>query len=166
MSLSPPPDPDLLPSASSPSDLSWLPWLSGPDWTFFKCLSSSAQVCYSAPLNYGFRVSPHLLGIAHQQSQVSSCRGQGCVFWDSVDQEQAGPLGHQDMLSNTPHTCYCLECCWQCWELGIVTSDEDSEAGGVGRQKQTRSVMSRARMWMGSVGSSLCPIQLAADAPR
>ena len=129
-----------LAALSSPSDLPWLPRLSGPDWTFFKGLSSSAQVRYSAPLNYGLRVSPHLLGIAHQQLQVSSCRGQGCVFWDLVDQEQAGPLGHQDMLPSTPHTCYCPECCWQCWELGIVTSDEDSEAGGVGRQKQMLTV--------------------------
>lgn len=124
----------------SPSDLSWLPWQSGLERTFLKCPSSSAQAHYSAPLSYGFRISPHLWGIAHQQSQGSSCRGKGCVFWDLVGQEWAGPLGHQDMLPGTPHTCYCLECFWQRRELGIVPSDEDSETGGVGRQKQMLTV--------------------------
>ena len=160
VSLSPPPDPDLLPSALPVTSLAC------PGWTFLKCTSSSAQVRYSAPLSYGFRISPHLLGTARQQSQVSSCRGQVCVFWDSVDQEQAGPLGHQDMLPSTPHTSYCLECCWQHQELGIIPSDGDSETGGVGRQKQTLMVSDEWSQDVdGSVDSSPCPVRFAADAP-
>lgn len=89
MSLSLPTDPNLLLSAL-PVTTAWLPWLQGLTRPFSNAWGSPDQARYSAPLSYGFRVSPHLLGDASQWFQVPSFRGQVCVFWDSVDQELAG----------------------------------------------------------------------------
>ena len=79
-------------------------------------------------------------------------------------------LVHQATLPTHPHTCYCLEFSWQRWELGIVTSDEGSEAGGVGdRNGLAQTFLGSAGQSHGEDGSlwppSPCRVQLAADAP-
>lgn len=79
-------------------------------------------------------------------------------------------LVHQATLPTHPHTWYCLELSWQRWELGIGTSDEGSEAGGVGdRSRLAQTFMGSDGQSHGVDGSlwtpSPCRVQLAADAP-